>query len=398
MPSKVSSLSTFVITCIVVGMVSCSGMPNGTASGSNAGDTGSGNPGSTRPSGAEILYEAFTSLDITSTGIRAFNVNASNGTLNLLPGFPVSGPFHAITTDPAGRLLFNSHASDGGTHIDITAFRINGSSGSLTQSADNPGNSPNLLGPVFHPNGKFLYLLDGFQDVIFGYAFDSSGKFSPLPGSPYAVGIPADSIDIDPHGRFLYAGSSPRDNVMGFSIDQATGALIMLPGMPTQVRSFTPCDCPIKAFTGIALRFGSSGQLLFIADAGNGVMTSWAVDQNTGALTKAGTAPDEKHATNMVVTPNDKFLYDAGSTNGIHGFVVGPGGTLAPMPAAFPVPTGFETFIVIRLMIDPSGRFLYQINNSGRFSGYIIDQNTGNLAANGQVFSDTAPNSITIIR
>ena len=68
------------------------------------------------------------------------------------------------------------------------------------------------------------------------------------------------------------------------------------------------------------------------------------------------------------------------------------------MPAGFTVPIGPETFVVTDIRIDPSGRFLYQGNNSGRFSGYTIDQNAGNLAPTGQVLSDNVPLGVAIVK
>jgi 6-phosphogluconolactonase (cycloisomerase 2 family) len=408
MSRKLSALSALAILCaFAITIAGCNGIQTTTASDSNTPGTvgtGNNNPGSTRPSGVEILYEAFTPVPLpaSSSGIRGFSVNPANGTLHLLPNAAVSEPVQrsqGISVDPADKLLFDAHTTDNVT-FSVTVYQINGNTGGLTQSADNPISSTIAWSPRFHPNDKFLYVLD--SNNIVGFSFDASGKLTPLPGFPVATGTVVDSMDIDPKGTFLYVGSSENNNVVGFSINQTSGALTMLPEGPVQVRSFTPCGCPNKNFTGITIRFDPTAQFLFIGDAGNGAMTSWAVDQNTGAITKVATAPDRLGADEIAVTPNGKFLYDVGFGSAccnISGFVVGPGGTLVPMPAQFPVPiTPFEDFIVTGILIDPSGNFLYQVNNSGTFSGYVINQTAGILTANGQEFTDALPNSIAIIK
>ena len=68
------------------------------------------------------------------------------------------------------------------------------------------------------------------------------------------------------------------------------------------------------------------------------------------------------------------------------------------MPAGFAVPVGPETFVNTALILDPAGRFLYQANNSGTFSGYVIDQNTGNLTPNGQIIKDNVAEGVVIVR
>src|SRR5437660_7099416 len=136
---SVRAASIFLL-CFCLALMGCGGST--TTSSSNPTAPGNGNNpggnGGTPPSNAsETLYEAFRSLDNTSSGIRAFNIDLNNGTLSQLPGFPLNGAFVGLSAAPAGNLLFNSHGDNASPTT--TAYQINPSSRALTQSSDNPG-------------------------------------------------------------------------------------------------------------------------------------------------------------------------------------------------------------------------------------------------------------------
>ena len=366
-----------------------------------AGDSGGNGGGSGSNNTPETLYESFTDFTTIprTQGLRAFKVDSGNGTLSQLPGFPVSGPVEIQRADPTGKLIFSVHVDFSGPNS-TTAYQINPSTAALTHSADNPGIGGALF---FHPNNKFVYVLDPIHNTLSGFAYDSSGHFSPLPGSPYSTaGATFESMDLSPNGRFLYAEDDSKNSVVGYSVDPASGALTVLPGMPMQVRTVTQCDnCFRKDPSGIVVKFSADSQNLFIDDAFNGLLSSYSVNQSSGAITKVVMVTDREANQHIVVTPNARFLYEIGSGSAcceIRGFVIGPGGTLAAMPAGFAVPVGPETFINTALILDPAGRFLYQANNSGTFSGFVIDQNTGNLTPNGQIIKDNVAEGVVIVR
>src|SRR5947209_15193455 len=189
--------------CLALLLVGCGGSTTASSNNPSAPGnppTGSGNNpggGGTPSNASETLYESFRSLDNTSSGIRAFNIDLNNGTLSQLPGFPLSGPFEGLSAAPAGNLLFNFHGDN--TSPATTAYQINPSSKALSQSSDNPGIGGFM---VFHPNNKFVYVLDTFRNTLSGFAFDASGHLSPLAGSPYSTaGARLDTLDLSPNGR-----------------------------------------------------------------------------------------------------------------------------------------------------------------------------------------------------
>jgi 6-phosphogluconolactonase (cycloisomerase 2 family) len=78
----------------------------------------------------------------------------------------------------------------------------------------------------------FLYLTNPNSHNISGYAIDqSSGKLTPLAGSPFkGCGIPI-AVAIDPSGRFAYVAIS-KTGICAFAIDPNSGALTKVSGSP----------------------------------------------------------------------------------------------------------------------------------------------------------------------
>jgi DNA-binding beta-propeller fold protein YncE len=96
---------------------------------------------------------------------------------------------------------------------------------------------------AMHPSGKFLYV--NTQDHVFGFAINSQGALTPVPGSPFPgkfAGNRGVGFRLDATGNFLYEAlfdpTSPTiatSGIVGFRIDQTTGALTPLPGSPFSI-------------------------------------------------------------------------------------------------------------------------------------------------------------------
>ena len=89
------------------------------------------------------------------------------------------------------------------------------------------------------PNGKFLYALAPGSNggMIVGYSVDASGGLTQV-GSPLSgTGIITFAEDIDESGKFMYAGTD--SGIVGYQIDQTTGALSPVPGSPYAVSGIT---------------------------------------------------------------------------------------------------------------------------------------------------------------
>ena len=216
-----------------------------------------------------------------SGDVGAFRIGPS-GELTPVPGqpFPVGVAIGngGMAADPAGRFLFVSG-------FNLTVFRIDSSTGALTQVPNSP--FPDCCGVVLatDPTGRFLYVANEQSGTISVYAVDpSSGNLTPVAGSPFFAGPRPLSLGVDPQGRFLFAGNA-FGLVSAFSVDSTTGSLAPIPGSP-----FPSGNQPNSLFVD------PTGASLFVADpgqpaVGDGGVWAYSIDPTTGVLTNTGKFP-----------------------------------------------------------------------------------------------------------
>jgi 6-phosphogluconolactonase (cycloisomerase 2 family) len=305
----------------------------------------------------------------------------------------------------------------------ISAYLVS-ADGTLTPLPASPfpgGSDP--AGLAVDPSGKFLYVANVLADTVSGYAIAPDGDLSPIPGSPFPAASGAVSVAIDPTGNFLYipscgadcSGSGPGE-IAAFSITPGTGVLVPVPGSPFTAGTF-PYD---MAF----VTPGATGTFAYVADYGSDNISSFSI-QNSGALSAvsgspfaAGTSPlalavdpafNRLYAVNTgsstvsaysihvdgsllqfstidtgafaasAVVDTNEHLYVAAAGSGVFGFTTNAF-PATPIPGS-PFAAGQGPNAV---RIDPSGQFLYVVNENvlsdiGSVSGYSINATTGQL-------------------
>jgi len=191
-------------------------------------------------------------------------------------------------------------------------------------------------GIALHPSGAWLYVSDwSAGGRVSAFAIGADGTLTALAGSPFALpGSDAIWVAPEPGGRWLYASTSD-DDVYGFAIDPATGALSLLPSAAWPANSSGPWVVAIEP-TG---RFG------YIAPDTSGGVPGFTIDPATGALT---TTPGSKFASGAIVafsasidaTGRRLFLANQGAgTNTLTAYAIDPvTGALAHLPGS-PVDT-----------------------------------------------------------
>ncbi|MEX0614200.1 MAG: lactonase family protein, partial [Pirellulales bacterium] len=136
---------------------------------------------------------------------------------------------HWVGTDPANRFLF---VPDLGAD-QIVIYRTDLDAGGIEPHGS--GRSPAGAGPrhmKFHPNGKFVYVLNELQLSVTAFAYDAEAgtlaamqTISTLPEKLREVQNSASEIRIHPSGRFLYAANRGHDSIAAFEIDPESGQL-----------------------------------------------------------------------------------------------------------------------------------------------------------------------------
>jgi 6-phosphogluconolactonase len=145
----------------------------------------------------------------------------SDGTLTLIPGFPVAVGTHpsAIASDASGAFLY---VADSAQNL-VYGFQING--GALAALSSSPfatGGLPSAI--LLDANAKYAFVANGQDSNLTVYSV-SSGNLSRL-GS-YTTGTQPVAIGIDPSlNQYLFTANFLGNNVSGFQLNSSNGSLL----------------------------------------------------------------------------------------------------------------------------------------------------------------------------
>ena len=193
-----------------------------------------------------------------------------------------AGPHaHFITTDPENRFAL---ACDLGLDK-ILFYRLNPAKATLVAN-DPPfastarGSGPRHL--AFHPNGKFVFLINEMAATLTSFAYDSStGALKEL---QTLSSVPDDftgqksgaEVAVAPSGKFVYASNRGHDSIAAFGFDAATGKLTFLQHQSTQGK--TPRHFAMEP----------GGNWLLAENQGSDNIVVFRVDSQSGHLSETG--------------------------------------------------------------------------------------------------------------
>lgn len=212
---------------------------------------------------------------VIDSGIAVYSIDHSSGTLTAIPGSPFGGGNlgNLVAVSADGKYLYN--AGNG----NASAYTLDSTTGkpTATGTATSTGAAPESDIAV-SSTGEFLFIVDRSTTVkVLG--LDANGNLVPLAPSP-DTGHRNTSIAIHPSGKFVYVANTSdgggSGSVLAFSLD-SSGNLKSIEGTSDAARA---------NFSQIAI--DESGKYLF-ASTPNGV-TSFEIDQSTGALTSKSVA------------------------------------------------------------------------------------------------------------
>jgi 6-phosphogluconolactonase len=168
---------------------------------------------------------------------------------------------------------------------EVLVYRFDASSGTLVPNTPpfakvDPGAGPRHVS--FHPNGRFVYVIDELASTITAFSFDPSRgvlqsfhTLSTLPADFKATNDTAE-IHVHPNGKFLFASNRGHDSIAVFSIDQNTGKLSLTAHYPTHGK--TPRNFELDP----------DGTHLLVANQDTGNIVIFQIDPQNGRLTPAG--------------------------------------------------------------------------------------------------------------
>jgi len=221
------------------------------------------------------------------------------------------------------------------------------------------------------------------------------------PVTTYGYGISAETVTVDPFGKFAYVTNSgdvwdyddeADGNVAMYTINATTGAL-------TSAGTING-NCPgLCSPTSVVV--DPSGKFAYVAN-GDGVLPNnvamYTVNATTGALTSIGTVAVEGFASSVAVDPSGKFVYvttvseTSGSADSVSMYTINS--TTGALASNGTIAAGKDP---ASMVVDPSGKFAYVANSSSNdVSMYTIDATTGALTSMGTIATGGDPVSVAV--
>ncbi len=188
---------------------------------------------------------------------------------------------HWIQTSPDNRL---AAVSDLGLD-ELVLYRFDAAKGSLEPNDPpfvkvSPGSGPRHA--AFHPNGKFVYVLNEMQSTVVVFSYDPSTatlktlqQLSTLPKDFTGQNDTAE-LAVHPSGKFLYASNRGHDSFAIFSIDSVKGTLTPTGHVATGGK--TPRNFAIDP----------TGKYLLAANQASDDIVIFCINLVTGNLTRTG--------------------------------------------------------------------------------------------------------------
>lgn len=247
----------------------------------------------------------------------------------------------------------------------ISQFNINSSNGTL--SANGSIGAPTAPRNIaITPDGKFLYIAAETSQTIRHYLINSNGTLSFVNSYPVAV---TTQVSIDPTGKYLITQAPAVNQFSSFAIDQNSGALTLAGRSPT-----------ISDMGLISIH--PSGRYIYVG--GSPTVTVLELNLNDGSLSIIGTAPKPDSPNGSTVHPSGRFVYFVNLSAGtISLFEIEDSSGQLTFKSNIVSGSSDLRFIVV----EPSGRFAYLASRGigNDLLQFSINQTTGELTSMGTV-------------
>jgi 6-phosphogluconolactonase (cycloisomerase 2 family) len=321
---------------------------------------------------------------VSGTQVQSFELGPQ-ATLLATPNFVAqtlpTGTLSAVAIAQQ-QFLYLPYASTG----QLFAWSIDGGSGALTALNGSPFAAPYAAGlaqssqpltPIItDPSGKYLYIADTTDSLIYAFSIDPlTGLLTPVGPGSFATSVPPWNLATDGKGKFLYVSQG-----------NATGE-----GQAMEV--FTITGGALSAGTSMAFNMWQvqgelTGQFMFGVDGHTGLQGDGIPADNNlyvfpigvnGVLGTPTAVPTTNAPVAVIVHPNGKFVYDfslvhsSGFDGPLEGFSLNPTtGALTSLGAPF----SSLTTIPYGGFFDQSASYMF-VHSSNTVGVLSVDGTTG---------------------
>lgn len=237
-----------------------------------------------------------TYLDIDATGRFAIAASYGPGTVHTfainedrtIANDPIQRTqtersAHACLIDPSNRFVYIPHTIPNS----IYQFRFDDTTGKLSPIqpivVKGGGKPNNPAGPrhyVYHPTLDIVYMVNELDSSVSAYQWDAKQggltrfqSLTTLPANFTQRNTCAD-IHVTPNGKFLYASNRGHDSIAAYKLDE-DGLMTFIDWFKTE---------PVPREFAIDLK----GQYLYSAGLKSHKLAAYAIDANTGRLSRIG--------------------------------------------------------------------------------------------------------------
>jgi 6-phosphogluconolactonase len=211
--------------------------------------------------------------------------------------------------------------------------------------------------------GDYMYVGNGNNRFMAGFAISSSGALSVLNGSPYNNGVAVISAAVAPGNRFLYAGTTSGIFIYAINSD---GSIAVQNGGNIAAQDVVPTAMQVDSTGGYLLAAGVSTS--FTTQA----IGIYQINSTTGLLTAVtgsplplytgrASTPTVLTPTAMLITPDNAYVYVSLASLGVQILTLGSGGALSTGSTAsllLPYSTSSSP-ADYGLASDPGSKFLF---------------------------------------
>ncbi len=183
---------------------------------------------------------------------------------------------HFVGTDPDNHFLF---VPDLGSDR-IVIYKLDPEKRTLSPHGAGrcpPGSGPRHL--VFHPNGRFVYVVNELAITVTAFRFDPKAgtlteiqTIEALPAKDKKLPSTAAEIFIQPSGKYLYTSTRNDDTITTFAVDPESGQL-----------KFVERE-PIRGSHPRSFNLDPSGKWLLAAGRDSNTIAVFRIDEKTGRL------------------------------------------------------------------------------------------------------------------
>jgi 6-phosphogluconolactonase len=222
--------------------------------------------------------------------VAGYHIDPVTGALKRIKTLPirVGDVPYGVAVSHDGAFLYVTSGGVFPSNGSVSAYRIAPGTGRLSEIGGSPFTAgADAAGLAITPDDKHLYAANSVAETISAFTRNpTTGALTPVAHSPFPAGPEEPTgLVITPDGNHLYTantsqGDPTRSDVIGFTVNAATGALTQVAGSPTPAGS----GATLAALT-------PDGSKLYVTDNAGAGLSGYAVNAGTGALTELAGSP-----------------------------------------------------------------------------------------------------------